>query len=483
MEIPMSIKRNFAYNAALNLSRVVFPLVTAPYVSRVLEPDGVGLSNFANAYAGYFALFALLGIPTYGIREVAKVRGDRKALSDLVSELVSISFISTSAVTLAYVASVFLIGQLDANRAVFLISGFLLYLAPFRTDWFYCGLERFGYVALRTVAIRAASVACLFLFVRTKSDLAVYVALNVSGVAAGDVWNFAVLLRSGVRPRPVFKGLGRHMSPLLVLFASSVAISVYTILDTVMLGFMSDYRQVGFYNAAVHMSRAVLAVVTSFSAVAVPRMSRYCGSREYGRAGELAGKSLSLVSFLAMPMAAGMACVAPSFVPLFFGGAFVGSVAPLAVQSLLLVAVGLNNLLGMQILVPLGMDRAFLRSILAGAAANFALNALLIPRFGAVGASASSVVAESLIVLAMYLHVRRTPIRLGGIRPDLVKSFCGTFPFLPIYMAAGRLFGGWPLIFVFVACAGTAYVASQKMLGNSSLDLFLSAVRRRIGLS
>ena len=174
------IKRNFSYNVLLNLSRVIFPLITAPYISRVLEPDGIGLFNFANTYAGYFALFAVLGIPFYGIRETAKLHDDKEGLSKLVSELISVSFIATFVVTLIYVTSIFLIGQLDENRVLFLVAGFLVYFAPFRIDWFYSGLEQFKYITLRTVVIRTVSIICMFVFVRTKSDLLVYMILNLS---------------------------------------------------------------------------------------------------------------------------------------------------------------------------------------------------------------------------------------------------------------------------------------------------------------
>ena len=243
-----SIKRNFAYNILLNLSRVIFPLITAPYISRVLEPDGIGLFNFANTYAGYFALFAVLGIPFYGIREVAKIHEDKDRLSKLVSELISVSFIATFIATLIYIASVFIIGQLDDNCVLFLVSGFLLYFAPFRIDWFYSGLEQFKYITLRTVVIRTVSIIGMFIFVRTKSDLLIYMILNVCGIICGDVWNYAKLLRSGIKPRLTFVGLKKHLSPLFILFASSIAISIYTILDTLMLGFMTDYQQVGYYN-------------------------------------------------------------------------------------------------------------------------------------------------------------------------------------------------------------------------------------------
>ena len=475
-----SIRRNYIYNVLLNVSRVIFPLITAPYISRVLEPDGVGLFNFSNTYAGYFALFALLGIPTYGIREVAKVQGDKEKLSRLISELVSLSLLTTLAVTVIYLCSLVLIGQLRENHVIFLLSGFALYLAPFRMDWFFSGVEQFKFITLRTLVIRTVSIVCMFAFVHTKCDLIIYVILNVAGTVGGDIWNFVKLLSLGIRPRLVFSGLRKHLSPLFVLFTASVAISIYTVLDTLMLGFMTDYREVGFYNNAMHISKTLLMVVTSLSVVAIPRISQYNKEGGYERINELVNKSLSVVAFLSVPIAFGVACIAPTFVPLFFGVEFGGSVLPLMILSFLVVAIGLNNLFGMQILVAMSKDKLFLRSILVGTATNFLLNLLLIPLYGAVGASVSSVVAEFLIVVVMAVFIyQSTPVRFSHSWLDLVKSLIGSVLFIPIAWMLSRWIGGWMLVFAFIICGGLLFCVLQKLCKHSAVELLMPIVQSR----
>ena len=472
-----SIKRNYAYNILLNLSRVIFPLVTAPYISRVLEPDGIGLFNFASTYANYFALFAVLGIPTYGIREVAKIREDREALSRLVSELISVSLFSTLVVTAIYLPSIFLIGQLNENYVIFLVSGILLYLAPFRIDWFFSGLEQFGYITLRTLIIRTVSIACMFLFVHTRSDLLLYVILNVVGTVGGDVWNYLRLFRLGIKPRLVVQGLKQHLSSLFVLFTASIAISVYTVLDTLMLGFMTDYRETGFYNNPMHISRALLAVVTSLSAVAIPRISQYCKEGVYEEIQDLANKSFSVVAFLSVPIAVGIACIAPVFVPLFFGAEFGGSIAPLMALGFLVIAVGLNNLFGLQLLVAMNLDRFFLYSILAGTVTNFVLNICLIPHWGAFGASISSVVAEFLIVVVMVVFLyKQTFLRFDQVFPDLLKAFVGAVLFLPTIWILRHWLAGWTLVFAFFISGSFLFCISQKVLKNSFIEIVLPEI-------
>ena len=207
-----SIKRNFLYNLSLQMSKVLFPLITAPYVARILDPDGVGIFNFVNTYSSYFALFAVLGIPTYGIREIAKRRDDVKACGIFVSQMISIEIITTLLVSAFYVMSVFAFEQLNEQAVLFLIAGVSLYISPFKIEWFFSGREEFGYITFRSLIIKTVSVILLFVAVRDKDDLVNYVALNLFATIANEVWNYVRLLGLGVRPRFTLKGIGSHVN-------------------------------------------------------------------------------------------------------------------------------------------------------------------------------------------------------------------------------------------------------------------------------
>lgn len=475
-----SIKRNFLYNILLNITSVIFPLITAPYVSRVLEPDGIGISSFANTYAGYFALVALLGIPTYGVREVAKLRDDKETLSRLISQLMSISAITTFIVTSVYFLTLFVVGQLSENYVIFLLAGFAIYLAPFKINWYYQGIEEFGFITFRTVVIRIISLICLFIFVREKSDLIIYIILHVFGSVIADIWNYSKMWKSGIRPKFTFCGLKQHISPLMMLFASSIAISIYTVLDTLMLGFIKDYEEVGYYSNAMHMSKVALSAVTSLSIVAVPRVSYYMKNNDYEKINELMNKSFSVVSFLAIPAAVGLACISPTFVPLFFGDQFEGAIAPLQILSMLIIAIGLNNLTGVQILIGMGFDKLFLNSVLVGTMSNFLLNCILIPLCGGVGASVASVIAETLILLVTAGYVyKRTFVRIVRWL-DIVKALMGALAFIPLWLYLRTVFTGWPLVFVFVITGTVVYFAIEKVMGNGSVAMFSSIVLKKL---
>lgn len=471
-----SIKKNFLYNIILNISAVIFPLITAPYVSRVLEPDGMGLNNFAITYAGYFALVALLGIPTYGVREVSKVRDDRKALSKLISEMMSIAAIITIVVSLIYLLTIAIVDQLTENYVIFLLAGFAIYLAPFKINWYYQGIEDFGFITFRSLIIRTISVVLLFVLVREKSDLILYIILNVTGGILADVWNYVKMWKSGIKPHFTLTGLKPHLSPLLLLFSSSIAISIYTVLDTLMIGFLTDYNEVGYYSNAMHMSKVILSAVTSLSIVVVPRVSLYMKENNVEKINELMNKSFSVVSFLAFPAAIGLACASPFFVPLFFGIKFTGSIIPLMILSMLIIAIGLNNLTGIQILIGMGLDKLFLYSVLTGTISNFLMNCFFIPFWGAIGASYASVIAETLILfVTAYFVYKRTMVRISHWR-DVVKAFVGALILIPIMLLLKYYFDGWLLILVFIITGFLSYLSMEFILRNNSINLFTSVI-------
>ena len=471
-----SIKKNFLYNFLNNLSTVLFPLITVPYVARVLDPEGVGLFNFSNTYAGYFALCALLGIPTYGVREVPKLRGDIVKLTEFVSKMMSISLITTIGVSLIYFITISIIDQINENYILFLVAGFALYFAPFKTDWYYKGLEEFGYITFRSLIIRFFSIICLFLFVHDKSDIVIYILINVLGSSIADIWNFIKMFMSGVHPYFTMKGLSPHIKPLLVLLASTVAISVYTVLDTLMLGFMKDYSEVGFYNNASSMSKIFLMIVTSLSAVSIPRFSFFVNNNEIDNANTLFNKSFSFVFFLALPISIGVMCVAPIFVPWFLGGKFVGSIVPLMILAFLIIAIGVSNLAGFQVLIGMGLETLFLRSLLVGTFSNFILNVILIPSYGAIGASIASVIAEFSISGAMMFYIYRyTPLRVS-VWNDIIKSLFGAILFFPIAWLLPKGIFVITYLIVFVLISSVIYMLSQKLLQNSTFTMFQETI-------
>lgn len=481
-----SIKRNFFYNILLNVTNVIFPLVTAPYVARVLDPDGLGLANFANSYAAYFAMVAALGSKTYSYREIAKHRNRADKIQEFVSEIFSLTGINTLIVSLIFIISVLCIPQLAENKLIFILAGFVLYLTPLKLDWYFIGMEKLGVITSRSVIIRIVSICCLFLFVKNKSDLYIYVLLSVLSSMGGIVWNVIMLYKDKISLKVTAKGLNKHYKPLLILFSSSVAVSIYTMLDSLMLGFLSNYNEVGYYSSASTISRTLLAVVTSLSAVAVPRVAYYMQQKDYTNINALIIKSINIVAFLAFPMTIGVACIAPRFTTLFLGEAFQGAIIPMIILAFILIATGLNNITGMQILIGMGFDKLLLYSQIIGAGVNLVLNFFLIPKYGATGAACASVLAELIILgITIYFIKKYTQVNIKGRLSDLWKAFIGVIPFVPVTILIYHLSSGWISVIVTMLLCSLLYAVSQYMLKSSSYmiihGMIVSKVSKLLG--
>lgn len=477
-----SIKRNFLYNLLLQISKVLFPLITAPYIARTLDPEGVGIVNFVNTYSSYFALFAVLGIPIYGVREIAKIRDDIQASETFVSQMISLEFVTTLFVSCIYIISVCFIGQLNEHALLFLVAGISLYITPFKIEWFFSGREEFGYITFRSLVIKTLSVVLLFFVVKDKGDIVNYVLLNLFATIANEFWNYVKLYKLGIRPHFTLSGCKIHLKPVLTLFASSIAISIYVMLDTLMLGFRSSYQEVGYYNCAMQLVRTLLPVTTALATVVIPKVAIYYKSENVQMINELVTKSLGLVSFLAFPITVGVIMIAPVFVPLFFGESFYGSILPMQIGSIIIVAIGLNNLNGVQILTGMAKDKLFLISVITGAIVNFCLNWFLIPLCGAAGAAFASISSEMIILLLNELFVRRyTQVRVL-FWGDLFKSLGGALLFIPLCLVCGQFFKGWLYVFTCIAICISEYILFQKWTKNETFKVIYINVLNKMNV-
>ncbi|SUE34863.1 flippase [Rikenella microfusus] len=426
----MSLTHNVVYNILINVLNVAIPIITVPYVSRVFGVENVGVVNFALTYAAYFSLFVCLGIPVYGVREIGKCKDDPVQRNYIVSELFRIMLISTLFFTSLYVISIFVIPTLYAERVFLLAAGAGLIFSPFNVDWYYTGRENLKIVALRNMAVKILGVAILFIFVRSSRDIILYLILNTIANVGAQVWTFVYMLRHEIVLQYRKLNLKRHIKPVLILFLSSLAISIYTMLDTLMLGFLSDYTQVGYYSSAIKISRLLLPLVTAAAAASIPRIAYLYKENNRSELNRVTNKAFSFMALLAPPITIGLIAISKPFVPWFFGEAFMGAVPSMMVVSIIVLLIGVNNFYGPQVLLTTGNDKAFMGAVILGTISNFMLNLFFIPCWGALGASWASVVAESIVTATVIILASRL---VPEIKPDyrpLIHSIAASLPML-----------------------------------------------------
>ena len=402
----VSLKKNFIMNALLTMSAFIFPLITFPYVSRVLGPDGTGRVSFGTSLISYFALFSQLGIPTYGVRACAKVRDDREALSRTVRELLSINAVMCAFTYVIFFAALVLIPRLHGDRMLYIIMSSTLLFNAFGMEWLYKGLEKYSYITIRSIAFKIVSVIAMFLLVHQKSDYVVYGAITVFAASASQLMNFFhahkyIDLKSAGR-----LDFRHHLRSIGIFFAMACATTIYLHLDVVMLGFMTTDTDTGYYNAAVRIKQILVSIVTSLGTVLLPRASYYVelGKKEDFR--RITGKALHFVALIAVPVTVYFMLYAAEGIYFLSGPAYTGSIAPMQLIMPTVIFIGLTNIMGIQVLVPLGREKIVLYSEIAGAITDLILNAILIPRMQSAGAAIGTLAAEFVVLLVQYAALR-----------------------------------------------------------------------------
>lgn len=398
-----SVKFNFIMNAILSLSSVIFPLISFPYISRVLMPAGVGEVSFVTSVVSYYSMIAMLGVPVYGIRACAIVRDDKEKLSRRVQEIFIINAVMGVIAYVALALSIWNIPQLgEYNKALFVVLSSTISLNVIGVEWLYRALEQYSYITVRSLLFKLISLILMFVFVRNESDYIIYGAITVLSSVGSYIFNF-INLRKYINIRPVggynFK---QHYKMILVFFAMTVATTIYTNLDTVMLGLIKDKNEVGYYNAAVKIKSVLVGIVTSLGTVLLPRVSYYISNNMMSAFKTVTKKALNFVFLVAVPVTVFFMMFAANSIYVVSGPAFEGSILPMIVIMPTVLLIGLTNILGIQILIPMKKELIVLYSECAGAVVDLVLNALLIPRFSATGAAIGTLAAELIVLVVQY---------------------------------------------------------------------------------
>ena len=401
-----SLKLNAVMNAFLTLSSFVFPLITFPYISRILLPTGTGKVALATSIISYFTMFAQLGIPVYGIRACAKVREDRDALTRTAQELLIINLLTSVVVYIWLYIGIAFVPKLQEEKALYIIVRSTILLTAIGMEWLYKALEQYTYITVRSVVFKVAAVIMMFLLIHQESDYVIYGFVSIFAASASQILNL-INVHKYISLKPVWNyDFRRHIKAVAVFFAMSCATTVYTHLDTVMLGFMKTDADVGYYQAAVKIKVILVHIVTSLGAVLLPRSTYYIEQGKLMEFKRITSKAVHFVILIAVPLAVYFTMFARNAVLLLSGPAYVPAVMPMMIIMPTLLFIGLSNILGMQMLVPQGKEKIVLYSEIVGAVVDLVLNVCLIPHFTFVGAAVGTLVAEMVVLGVQYAFMR-----------------------------------------------------------------------------
>ncbi len=448
-------------NFILMASTFIFPLITFPYISRILLPEGNGKIAFAASIISYFSMVAMLGIPTYGIRACAKVRNNKEELSKTVHELFIINVTTTIITYIALFISIFTIAKFENYRVLLMVTGSGIILNTFGMNWLYSALEQYAYITVRSIVFKVLSIILMFLFVHKIENYVIYAAITVFASSGSYILNI-INIRKYIYIKP-FKNynIKQHVKPILTFFAMTVATSIYLNLDATMLGFIKGDNEVGLYNAAIKIRAILTSLVASLGTVLLPRMSFLIKTNQMDEFKKITAKAINFVLILSLPLTIYFVSFSKEVIILLSGMNFLGSVPAMQIITPTIIFVGLTNILGIQVLVPQNREKCVLISVIVGALTDILFNIIFIPKMGAAGAALGTLIAEFTVLVTQIAFLKDFLIeimknnRLRFVIISSIMSSIGIILFKRIYIHS---------VFMSLVLSATAFFGLYGMI-------------------
>lgn len=419
-----SLGKNAVLNTFKSLMGVIFPLITFPYVSRVLGVDSLGKYNFAYSVNSYFLMIAALGISSYAVREGAPLRDDREKFNHFSSQVYTINLIS-SAIAYALVGlSLLLIPKFQNYTACILVFSIEIIFTTIGVEWVYIINEEYAYITFRRIAFQLISMVLLFTLVKDENDVIVYCAISVFANAGANILNvFNVRKYCKLR---IVKDVewGRHLKPIMIIFASTVAVKIYTSSDTVMLGFFCGDHEVGLYSVAVKIYNVLKPLLSAISVVSIPRLAAYAGKNDMVSYQRTAKQIFSSLLVIILPAVVGLFMLSENAILFLSGAEYIDANLSLKLLSVAVAFSIFSSFYNQCALIPMKLEKSFLVATIVSACVNIGLNFVLIPLFGQNGAAFTTVVSEFVSMFMCYMAARKK-VRIKQMDRTVFSSLIG----------------------------------------------------------
>ena len=471
--------KNYLYNLMYQLVTMLLPIITIPYLSRVLGANGLGKYSLTNTYAQYFVLFGMIGLAMYCSREVAYIRDDKHKLSKLFWELNFLRFITMGISCIIYILfCIYAIKPQD--KIVSSAQGFILLSSLFDISWLFIGLENFKKVSIRNTIVKVIGVCLVFIFVKNESQVWLYALILGGTQFIGQIIMWFDIPRDIKFFKPNKNALRRHLLFSIKLFIPQVAINVYTMLDKVMLGNLVNEAEVGMYDNSQRIIKIAITIVTTLASVTIPKMANLYKEGKTDEFSKNAYRSFSFVSFLAFPMAFGIIGICRNFIPWFYGPGFERIEEMFCFGAWLMITLSWSSIVGTQVLISMKRDKQFTIAVITGAVVNVILNLILIRRFGGVGTTISSVIAEFTGMFIMVYFVRDI-VKTKQLFKCVPKYLISAFIMFLVVFNIGNLVNKTIIgTFVQVISGIVTYMSIMLVIKDENLSYILNLIKSKI---
>lgn len=475
-----SLKINIVFNMLYEVLVFITPLITTPYVSRVLQADGIGINSYTTSLLMYFTIFASLGTEHYGKKIIAEHRDDLTSYSKAFWEIELIKIFSTVCCLLIWIAFAFLYKEYTAYM---LVLSFTLLGAIFDISWLYGGLEKFQYTVIVNSIFKIISVIFIFLYVKGKDDVLVYTAIIAITTLLGNISMWLFLSKQVVKTKIEYSSVKKHLRETLVYFGPTIATSVYTVLDKTLIGIITGSNlQNGYYEQATKLINIVKSVCfNSINGVMLARAS-FLHSYAKDKLIEIKDVSYHLITFLSIGSCFGLIGVSDVFVPLFFGEGYEAVVTLINILSIVVVIIGISSVANTIYYVAGGYMRKATKLILIGSLANLILNIMLITKYQSIGAAISTLIAESIVTI-LFINGTNGFIKWRDIALTIYKKLiAGTAMLISIIMLKNKLtcLGVAMLLLVLIMVGSAIYLIALGILRDYTLRYAITLLRRKL---
>lgn len=396
-----SIIKNYIYNTGYQLLTIIIPIITTPYIARVIGSSGMGKYTYENSIAYYFVMFIMLGLNNYGNRTIARVRDDKEAMSKNFCEIYLMQIVIGIVVTILYFIFCIISAKNNSLRWIMIIY---IFSAVIDINWFFFGLEKFQLIVLRNTIIKIITTICIFIFIKEKKDLYLYVIIMLSGTFISNLMLWMIVFNNIALTKVKFNNVIQHLKHNLLLFIPIVAVSLYKYMDKIMLGIFSEIKQVGFYEYSEKIIQIPMALVNSLGIIMLPKMSNLVVNNRNKDEERYISTSILFAEFSSSSLCFGLMGIAKEFVPFFYGNGYSICVYLFYILLPSCCFIAFANVIRTQYLIPHRMDIIYIKSVILGAIVNFIFNIILILHFQAIGAAIATLMAE--IIVCFYQAVK-----------------------------------------------------------------------------
>ena len=456
----MKVIKNYLYNLSYQILTIILPIITVPYVTRIFTSEDLGNYGFYNSIVSYFSLFAMLGIGIYGTKQIAAARN----VSSTFWNIYAIQL--TAGILALFVYVITLVSIPKMSGMVPIILGIVLLTKMIDISWLFTGKEDFKKITLRNTMVKVAGVISIFTFIKSSEDLYLYIFLIVIFDFLGQFVMWIPAKKFIKRPSFDTKIIKKNLHPIVLLFLPQVAISLYVVLDRTLLGLLGSYSDVGIYEQGQKLTSILLTVVSSLGAVMLPRVANLLSERKEKEAQNMVRFSFILYNLIIFPMIFGLIAINEVFVKLFLGQNFQDVKYVLYIIVFNIMFIGWTNILGYQVLVVRNKNKEFMLSTTIPAIVSVAVNITVIPFFGYIGASITSVVVEFLVFAIQWYYSRNIINKNLLFNKDLAKIICSSLVMFGVVMLCKIMLGfdGIVGLVIYLVVGGISYLAMIFLL-------------------